>query len=1068
MADHTQGEPPALTAQTRRRAEEWLAADPDPETRSELEALLAGDPVELERRFEGRLAFGTAGIRGPMGAGPMRMNRVLVRMVAAALAERLLQEREERSMVVVSYDARHRSHVFATDTARVLAARGIRVEVLPGPMPTPVLAFAVKHLDASAGVMVTASHNPRSDNGYKVYWRGGHQLAPPIDTEIGEIIDRTAPLSGSDLASDGDFGIEAAGDDLVEAYVDAVAGLLVPGGPRSVRMAYTPLHGVGAETFLRAVSRAGFDPPEVVAEQAEPDPDFGTAPFPNPEETGVVDQLLALAADTGADVALAHDPDADRLAVAVPEGGRWRLLTGDETGCLLAEHLLRRAGPDDGPDQGTGRHRLVINTVVSSRLLPLIAAAHDADWIETLTGFKWIMQAHSQRAASHELVLGYEEALGYAVGEVVRDKDGIGAALVMAELVAALKSEERTLGDLLDGLHRRHGVHATGQRSVRFESAVGNRQPMKMAMAALRDAPPTELGGAAVTAVHDLAAGGSHLPPADVVVLELFGIEARVIVRPSGTEPKMKVYAEAVVVLGDGDDDRGTRLRSARGEARTRIAALLDAAVRHVADPERHGRDRALAAAGDTGTGVAGTGDTATGEAGTGDTATGEAGTGDTATGEAGTGDTATGEAGTGDTATGEAGTGDTATGEAGTGDTATGEAGTGDTATGEAGTGDTATGEAGTGDTATGEAGTGDTATGEAGTGDTATGEAGTGDTATGEAGTGDTATGEAGTGDTATGEAGTGDTATGEAGTGDTATGEAGTGDTATGEAGTGDTATGEAGTGDTATGEAGTGDTATGEAGTGDTATGVRGACARPVGRALHRPAEGCTPGPDAGPADPTVGPVAAVCVHPSLAGLAAELLAGTPVAVASVAGAFPSGLSPLEVKVAEVRAAVAAGAQEIDTVLNRSAFLSGRADLAAGELRALREAAGTAHFKVILEVCELGSATSVAEATRLAIDSGADMVKTSTGKGSAGASPQAVLTMATTVAEHCAAGGRPVGIKVAGGVRTAADALGYLAIVRSVLGDDWLSPERLRFGASSLLGNVVAELAGSTAG
>ena len=883
MADHKHGEPPALTAQTRRRAEEWLAADPDPETRSELEALLAGDPVELERRFAGRLAFGTAGIRGPMGAGPMRMNRVLVRMVAAALAERLLQEREERPMVVVSYDARHRSHVFATDTARVLAARGIRVEVLPGPMPTPVLAFAVKHLDASAGVMVTASHNPRSDNGYKVYWRGGRQLVPPIDTEISEIIDRTAPLAGSDLASDGAIGIETAGDDLVEAYVDAVVGLVVPGGPRSVRMAYTPLHGVGAETFLRAVSRAGFDPPAVVAEQAEPDPDFPTAPFPNPEETGVVDQLLALAADTGADVALAHDPDADRLAVAVPEGGRWRLLTGDETGCLLAEHLLRRAGSDDGPDQRTGRRRLVINTVVSSRLLPLIAAAHDADWIETLTGFKWIMQAHSQRAASHDLVLGYEDALGCAVGEVVRDKDGIGAALVMAELVAALKSEERTLGDLLDDLHRRHGVHATGQRSVRFESAVGNRQPMRMAMASLRDAPPAELAGAAVTAVHDLAAGGSHLPPADVVVLELFEMEARVIVRPSGTEPKMKVYAEAVVVLGDGDDDRGTGLRSARGEARTRIAALLDAAVRHVADPERHGRDRALAA------------------------------------------------------------------------------------------------------------------------------------------------------TGDTATGDAAIGDTATGDTATGDTAA-RVVTADSAD-ETRVDDLRLVVRCT-DLTTLE---GD---------DTPGRIRALCSQ----ALR---------PD--PADPTLGPVAAVCVHPSLAGLAAELLAGTPVAVASVAGAFPSGLSPLEVKVAEVRAAVAAGAQEIDTVLNRSAFLSGRADLAAGELRALREAAGTAHFKVILEVCELGSATSVAEATRLAIDAGADMVKTSTGKGAAGASPQAVLTMATTVAEHCAAGGRPVGIKVSGGVRTAADALGYLAIVRSVLGDDWLTPERFRFGASSLLADVVADLA-----
>ena len=874
MADHKQGRPPALTGPARRRAEAWLAADPDADTRSDLEALLSGDRVDLERRFEGRLAFGTAGIRGRMGAGPLRMNRVLVRIVAAALAERVLQEREERPTVVVGYDARHRSHRFAIDTARVLAARGIRATVLPRPMPTPVLAFAVKHLDASAGVMVTASHNPRSDNGCKVYWRDGQQLAAPIDTEIGRIMDRTAPLAESDLASDDDIGIETAGDELVEAYLDAVAGLLSPGGPRSVRMAYTPLHGVGAETFLRALSRAGFDPPAVVAEQAEPDPDFVTAPFPNPEETGVVDRLLDLAAHTGADVALAHDPDADRLAVAVPDAGRWRLLTGDETGCLLAEHLLRRAGPDDGPEPDTGRRRLVINTVVSSRLLPLIAAAHGADWAETLTGFKWILSAHSQRADSHDLVLGYEEALGYAVGEVVRDKDGIGAALVMAELVAALKREGRTLGDLLDDLHRRHGVHATGQRSVRFESVIGNRQPMKMAMAALRDAPPTELGGAAVTAVNDLAAGGSHLPPADVVVLELLGIEARVIIRPSGTEPKMKVYAEAVVGLGDSAGS-GTRLRSARAEARTRIAALLDAAVRHVADPERHGRGRALAAAASLG-------------------------------------------------------------------------------------------------------------------------------------------------------------------AGTGDAAARIA-TADAAD-ETRVDDLRLVVRCT-DLTTLE---GD---------DTPGRIRALCSQ----ALR---------PD--PGDPTVGPVAAVCVHPSLAGLAAELLAGTPVAVASVAGAFPSGLSPLEVKVAEVRAAVAAGAQEIDTVLNRSAFLSGRADLAAGELRALRQAAGAAHFKVILEVCELGSATSVAEATRLAIDAGADMVKTSTGKGSAGASPQAVLTMAETVAEHCAAGGRPVGIKVAGGVRTAADAVAYLDIVRSVLGDDWLTPERLRFGASSLLGNVVSELAGSTAG
>ena len=455
-------------------AERWLAADPDPDTRAELQDLLDTDPVELGNRFNERLAFGTAGIRGPMGAGPARMNRVLVRIVTSALAQRLLEDGSPDGDVIVGYDARHRSQDFATDTARVLAGRGIGVRLLPEPMPTPVLAFAVKHLDAAAGVMITASHNPRSDNGYKVFWRNGGQLVAPIDKEIGQIIDRTAPLAESDLAAADDPLIATAGNEVVEAYLEAAVGLLAAHGPRSVRMAYTPLHGVGAETFLRAVSRAGFSPPEVVADQAEPDPEFPTAPFPNPEETGVLDRLLQLATDTGADVALANDPDADRLAVAVPEGGRWRLLTGDETGCLLAEHLLRR----DGAERD-GRRGLVVNTVVSSRLLPRIAAHHGADWTETLTGFKWIMQAHSQRADRNALVLGYEEALGYAVGEVVRDKDGISAALVMAELVASLTSEGRTLGDLLDDLHRRHGVHATGQRSIRFESASGNEQPTK-------------------------------------------------------------------------------------------------------------------------------------------------------------------------------------------------------------------------------------------------------------------------------------------------------------------------------------------------------------------------------------------------------------------------------------------------------------------------------------------------------------------------------------------------------------------------------------------------------------
>ena len=906
------------SAGLRAEAERWLAADPDDGTRAELQHLLDTDPVELERRFGGRLAFGTAGIRGPMGAGPARMNRVLVRIVTAALAQRLLEDGPPDAAVVVGYDARHRSRDFATDAARVLAGRGIGVRLLPEPAPTPVLAFAAKHLDSPAGVMITASHNPRSDNGCKVFWRGGEQLAAPVDAEIGRIIDGMAPLAESELAAADDPLIAAAGGEVVEAYLDAVAGLLTAGGPRSVRMAYTPLHGVGAGTFLRALSKAGFDRPAVVADQAEPDPDFPTAPFPNPEETGVLDRLLRLAADTGADVALAHDPDADRLAVAVPTtgggggrgrdgGGRWRLLTGDETGCLLAEHLL--AGRDGAEPRR--RRGLVVNTVVSSRLLPRIAAHHGADWAETLTGFKWIMQAHSQRSDRNALVLGYEEALGYAVGEAVRDKDGIGAALVMAELVASLAREGRTVGDLLDDLHRRHGVHATGQRSIRFESGSGNDRPTRAAMAALRRSPPTALAGAAVTAVHDLAEGGSHLPPADAVVLELFGLEARVIVRPSGTEPKMKVYAEAVVAPGEGGND-DSWLRQARVEARATMTALVDATVSHVADFERQASTRPPTPTNDP-------------------------------------------------------------------------------------------------------------------------------------------TATADDPAAQTNDPEATADDPATRlrnqKAIADDPATqmrNQEATADDPT----TRTTARGRAGRDrvddlrlvvrctDLTTLE---GD---------DTPGRIRALCSQ----ALR---------PD--PADPSVGPVAAVCVYPALAAVAAELLAGTPVAVASVAGAFPSGLSPLSVRVAEVQAAVAAGAQEIDTVLNRSAYLSGRADQAAAELRALKEAAGRARFKVILEVCELGATAAVAEATRLAIDAGADMVKTSTGKGASGASPEAVLAMAQAVADHHAATGQPTGIKVAGGVRTAAEALAYLDIVRSVLGEDWLTPTRLRFGASTLLNNVVADLA-----
>jgi phosphomannomutase len=584
----------------------WLAVDPDAAARQATRALLDGDGSELTRLFGRRLAFGTAGLRGPMGPGPASMNRVLVRVVAAALAQVILDHQgiidhqgPDDPHVVVGFDARHGSRAFANDTARVLAARGIRCTLFADVVPTPLLAFSVKHLGASAGVMVTASHNPRQDNGYKVYWRGGTQLIEPIDSAIADVMMRTPLLRDDDLAAADDSAIAVAADSLVEAYLDAITGLLRPthsgsvdsgsahsgsvdsgivdsrlagSGDRTLTVAYTPLHGVGGDTLRRAFERAGFDLPAVVGSQADPDPDFPTAPFPNPEETGVVEPLLALASSISADVALANDPDADRLAVAVPNGASWRLLTGDELGSLLAEHLLSRPAPPDVD-------RLVVNTVVSSRLLAKIAASHGAQYEETLTGFKWIMQAANDYPAAQP-VLGYEEALGYSVGDAVSDKDGISAALIVMEMVADLRQSGRTLLDSLDELHRAHGVHVTGQRSIRFESVDQGVPPMTAAMEVLRQRPPTSLGGEEVEAMIDLAQPGGRLPTTDGLVFETE--TARVVVRPSGTEPKMKVYGE--VVLAAGEDLPGQRER-----ARSHLIDVLNDAVLISASPERSG-----------------------------------------------------------------------------------------------------------------------------------------------------------------------------------------------------------------------------------------------------------------------------------------------------------------------------------------------------------------------------------------------------------------------------------------------------------------------------------------------
>ncbi|AWS40739.1 phospho-sugar mutase [Streptosporangium sp. 'caverna'] len=535
-----------------RLAHSWLAQDPDPETRAELTALLeSGDDEALRERFGARLEFGTAGLRGELGAGPNRMNRVTVMRAAAGLARVLGPGRH----VVIGYDARHKSDVFAHDTAAVLTGAGLRASVLPLPLPTPVLAFAVRHLGADAGVTVTASHNPPRDNGYKVYWGDGSQIVPPIDAEISAAIDATGPVSELPLGSPADPAWIALGEDVVADYLKAVTALPI-GEARDLRVAYTPLHGVGAATLTGAFLSAGFKAPAIVEVQADPDPDFPTVAFPNPEEPGAMDFALELARRVGADLILANDPDADRCAVGVPlPGGDYRMLTGDEVGALLGEHVIR---------QTSGEDRLVATTIVSSSLLGKIAASYGVHYAETLTGFKWIMKAGGGPGRAGDvrnLVFGYEEALGYSVGSdeglPVHDKDGIGAALTVAGLAAQAALDGRTLLDLLDDQARRYGLHATSQLSFR----VADLSLITGAMARLRATPPAQLGGHKVESADDLSEGSGGLPPTDGLRYHLSG-GTRVVIRPSGTEPKLKCYLEVVIpVTGEVSEARTQAVR---------------------------------------------------------------------------------------------------------------------------------------------------------------------------------------------------------------------------------------------------------------------------------------------------------------------------------------------------------------------------------------------------------------------------------------------------------------------------------------------------------------------------
>ncbi|MFF1452060.1 phospho-sugar mutase [Streptomyces sp. NPDC058274] len=528
------------------RAKAWLAEDPDEETREELAKLIdAEDTPELTARFSGTLQFGTAGLRGELGAGPMRMNRSVVIRAAAGLAAYLRSKGQTDGLVVIGYDARHKSADFARDTAAVMTGAGLRAAVLPRPLPTPVLAFAIRHLGAVAGVEVTASHNPPRDNGYKVYLGSGSQIVPPADAEIAAEIDAVRALADVPRP---DSGWETLDDSVLNAYLARTDAVLSPDSPRTARTVYTAMHGVGKDTLLAAFARAGFPEPVLVAEQAEPDPDFPTVAFPNPEEPGAMDLAFAKAREVEPDLIIANDPDADRCAAAVKDGAEWRMLLGDEVGALLAEHLVRR-----------GARGTFAESIVSSSLLGRIAEKAGLPYEETLTGFKWIARVDGLR-------YGYEEALGYCVDpEGVRDKDGITAALLIAELASELKAGSadgsvaggRTLLDLLDDIAVAYGLHATDQLSVRVEDL----SLIARAMQRLREEPPTRLAGLAITKSEDLTQGTDKLPPTDGLRYTLDG--ARVIVRPSGTEPKLKCYLEVVVPVATHDDLPEARAKAA-------------------------------------------------------------------------------------------------------------------------------------------------------------------------------------------------------------------------------------------------------------------------------------------------------------------------------------------------------------------------------------------------------------------------------------------------------------------------------------------------------------------------
>ncbi|WP_437790586.1 phospho-sugar mutase [Sorangium sp. So ce693] len=573
-------------------AERWLAHDPDPETQSELRRLIdaarAGEDgvrAELAERFAGPLEFGTAGIRGVLGAGESRMNRAVILRTTAGLARHLLEaigDKARSAGVVIGYDGRRMSREFAEDTACALAAAGIPSHLSPIPCPTPIAAFAVGHLGAAAGVMVTASHNPPEYNGFKVYWDNGAQIIPPHDTSIATAIDASPPadqVPRMPLDEARRLGLVRDFPEALERdYLGAIRGLAVRSdGDRDLCIVYTPLHGVGDRLVHRALGEAGFTRVASVPEQAEPDGAFPTVAFPNPEEKGAMDLAFALAKQEGADLVLANDPDVDRLAVAVRRpDGEYEQLTGNQVGVLLGHYLLT-----EGRAQGEDGRRLVLASCVSTPMLGVIAAALGVHYEETLTGFKWIANRAMdiERSTGARFVFGFEEALGYTVGPVVRDKDGISAAALVAELAAVRKAEGRTLLDELQAITRKYGLYMSGQRSYTLRGVDG-LEKIAAIMAALRKSPPAAIGGVPVVAWRDFEARTRTtsdglveplvLPPSNVLVYELDG-GSRLIARPSGTEPKIKFYFDVREEVAADEP---------LGDAEARATARLDALAR--------------------------------------------------------------------------------------------------------------------------------------------------------------------------------------------------------------------------------------------------------------------------------------------------------------------------------------------------------------------------------------------------------------------------------------------------------------------------------------------------------